>query len=410
MSWEAVAWANRQKMKKSYEQIVLLVLGNCADKDGEAFAKWPYKDHWWHYLSERTRLPRSSLFRHLNTIVALGLGSKSMIVLADGTKRPSIKLNMETDFDINREEDAAKYEALFFKKTDDEDESPVETHDDHDADNDENDHDFNGSQETPESESPVGTHDLGPSESPMGTDPFPVLGMHKDSTKNSNLAPLPPASGGTPVRDDLWEDFVRSWGEPIPKLALARHGWERVASDRRSAAVAGAKGYWAWLRAHKKPPAAISAQAFLRDDGGWEQWLRYVPNEAGIVPSITSTYPDGTPEAKALKVLHEIAGKSDFFRAVMWRTHGVTYAKPVTPRLLALAQAGPKDAWPELTRHGAGSWEDLLRDCLTVAVRRPLREGDRAPWPFAPSREGKLYTTGPPLMTEQDEKDLADFR
>jgi hypothetical protein len=53
MSWEAVTWANKQKLKKSYEQIVLLVLANCADPNGEAFVKWPGRDHWWIYLSER---------------------------------------------------------------------------------------------------------------------------------------------------------------------------------------------------------------------------------------------------------------------------------------------------------------------------------------------------------------------
>jgi hypothetical protein len=40
-----------------------------------------------------------------------------------------------------------------------------------------------------------------------------------------------------------------------------------------------------------------------------------------------------------------------------------------------------------------------------------LREGDPAPWPFAPSATGKIYPTGsgPPdtLMSEQD---MADFK
>lgn len=115
MSWEAVTWANRQKLKKSYEQIVLLVLANCADPNGEAFVKWPGRDHWWVYLSEKTRLPKSSLFRHLNTIVMLGLGTRSEIVMADGSRRPTFSLNMAASFDIDLPEDEAKYSAVFAK-------------------------------------------------------------------------------------------------------------------------------------------------------------------------------------------------------------------------------------------------------------------------------------------------------
>src|SRR3978361_1367326 len=112
MSWEAVTWANNQKLKKSYEQIVLLVLANCADPNGEAFVKWPGREHWWVYLSERTRLPKSSLFCHLNTLVALGLGERTMQVLADGSRRPTFKLRMEAAFDIDLPEDHERYEAI----------------------------------------------------------------------------------------------------------------------------------------------------------------------------------------------------------------------------------------------------------------------------------------------------------
>ena len=105
MSWEANTWATKQRMKLPQEQLVLIMLGNCADPDAMAFSTWPGRDHWWRYLAKVTRLSRSSLFRHINTIVALGLASRSMIVLADGSKRPTIKLNLDVSFDIEKEED-----------------------------------------------------------------------------------------------------------------------------------------------------------------------------------------------------------------------------------------------------------------------------------------------------------------
>jgi len=214
------------------------------------------------------------------------------------------------------------------------------------------------------------------------------------------------------VRDELWEEFVKSWGEPIPKLALARHGWERVATDKRPRAVAGAKGYWAWLRAHKKPPAAISAQAFLRDEGGWEQWLRYVPSADGSPPpGVLASYPLASPEGRALCTLYESAGLGHFLRSVIVHGNVAYYSRPINARLLAMAQAPDRKAWLGVSRQGAGAWEDFFAQVIVARRFRRVAEGDCLPWPFPPSREGKIYdattATGPPfvagtLMTEDD--------
>jgi hypothetical protein len=44
MSWEANTWAVKQRMKLPQEQLVLIVLGNCADADAVAFSTWPGRD------------------------------------------------------------------------------------------------------------------------------------------------------------------------------------------------------------------------------------------------------------------------------------------------------------------------------------------------------------------------------
>src|SRR5258708_5411031 len=100
MSWEAVTWASKQRMKLPHEQLILLVLANCADPSGVAFAEWPGREHWWKYLVDRTRLSKSSLFRHINTIIELGLCTRSTLVLADGTRRPTLRLDLSAAFDI----------------------------------------------------------------------------------------------------------------------------------------------------------------------------------------------------------------------------------------------------------------------------------------------------------------------
>ena len=404
MSWEAVTWANRQKLKKSYEQIVLLVLANCADPNGEAFVKWPGRDHWWVYLSERTRLPKSSLFRHLNTLVALGLGERAMQVLADGSRRPTFKLNLAASFDIDRAEDEERYEAATSRASS-ENQSPVGTEPGEDGEGGENDSDISGSQdgETPApGQSPVETEKTD-RQSPVETEPFPVLRPQEDSKLSSKDSPLPP-SGGAPAVDEGWEEFCRVWREPMQRQALARSAWDHIATAKRPEATAAARGYFAWLATQKKPPTPVSAQTFLRDQAGWAQWLRYVPSTQGAPVPLVNYFEAASREAKAISALYEIAGKGDFFRQVKCREGKVYFANPITPRLLALADAPPKPEWVALDRQQAAAWEGLIGEGVQV-IRSRLSEGSRAPWPWPPRKDGG---TGPPdsLMTEQDFQDF----
>lgn len=136
---------------------------------------------------------------------------------------------------------------------------------------------------------------------------------------------------------------------------------------------------------------------------------RWTLLEAKPEQGTPKTYPLDSTEAKAIGVLYDVAGKGSFFHGVMKRAGAISYRKAVTPRLLALAEAGPKDGWIVLDHQQAGAWDALLREAVAVA-RRPLKSGDRAPWPWPPSVDGKLYTTGPPatLMSADDEAFLSE--
>jgi hypothetical protein len=120
-------------------------------------------------------------------------------------------------------------------------------------------------------------------------------------------------------------------------------------------------------------------------------------------------YSIDSPEAKAIRVLHDIVGRTSAFFTIFRRGDGsVTYTKPVTEQLAALAQAPPSEAWVSLSRQQAGAWDGkggfLSKFFDHGLVRLHLVEGSRAPWPWPPSIDGKLYPAGddPPLMTEQD--------
>ncbi|MBR0871182.1 hypothetical protein JQ633_12495 [Bradyrhizobium tropiciagri] len=395
MSWEAVTWASRQRMKLPHEQLILLVLANCADPSGVAFAEWPGREHWWKYLVDRTRLSKSSLFRHINTLIELGLCKRSMVVLADGQKRPTIRLDLEARYDIDEIEASHSHGR---------DQSHGETGDDEAVD----DEDFGSEISSVDAPSvDVSRQSHGETGPTGGTGPFPIVGMHKDSILDSKTPPLPP-SGGTSVPDQLWDEFVTAWGEPIPKMALARSAWDHIATVKRSEGVAAAKGYWAWLKAHPKAPSPQSAQSFLRDIAGWSQWLRYTPNASGAAVSASMAFPLASREGKALTALYEIAGKGDFLRQFMLRNGAINYPRPISPRLLALADAPQRSEWVRLERQQAAAWEGLISDAVTVQVRQRMAEGSQAPWPWPPRKDGNLSAAGPPdsLMTEQDFSDF----
>jgi hypothetical protein len=406
MSWEAVTWAMKQKLKKSNEQIVLLVLANCADPDGEAFSKWNYREHWWRYLSDHTRLPRSSLFRHLNTLIALGLCSKSLLVLADGARRPTVRLDFEAAFDISKEADQERYEAATSHKSDDESQGETQESADeevHEIDNDINEVDDCG-QIAPDESHP----ETGESHSHPREYPFPIVGMHKKDSNNSIDSSLP-SSGGTHASDDLWNEFVRSWSDPIQLMTQTRAAWDRVPTGRRPKLIAAAKGFWTYRRGLTKPKEPQSARSFIRDEIGWDQWLRYLPAHGVGPPSVSGSFPLASREGRAITTLYELAGCRDALHKIMIRNGAVSYRNPITPRLLALASVSSRDDWVPLTHQQACAWEAWFREVVTVQTRRALKAGDRAPWAWPPRVDGTLSpATGPPevLITDQD---ITDF-
>jgi predicted transcriptional regulator len=200
-------------------------------------------------------------------------------------------------------------------------------------------------------------------------------------------------------------EFKRRW----PTIAAddqtrVDNAWFALTVDEGEAALAGITPFLENQKRLKKthPPAGFN---YL----GQKRWTLLEQTATAGTPASTG-YPRDSVEAKSLATLYDIGGAGEAFRKINRSADGtVRYRLPVTPRLLKLAEAGPKDGWVVLNRQQAGAWEGMLRETITVQVRKHLREGDRAPWPWPPSVEGKIYTTGPPetLMSEQD---MADFK
>jgi hypothetical protein len=124
-----------------------------------------------------------------------------------------------------------------------------------------------------------------------------------------------------------------------------------------------------------------------------------------VIETGLPVYGHDSDEAKAIRVLHDIVGRTRAFFIIFRRAEGVSFTKRMTEQLTAFAKAPPQSDWVTLTYQQAGSWEDFLRGVFDAGVvRQHLHAGSRAPWPWPPSVEGKLYPAGadPPLMTEED--------
>lgn len=110
-------------------------------------------------------------------------------------------------------------------------------------------------------------------------------------------------------------------------------------------------------------------------------------------------YARHSPEARAIKALHDLVGRTSAYFMIFCRGDGsVTYHKRVTPQLLAFADMPAHEQWRPLSRQQAFAWEELLRQVFDQGlIRMRLSENSPAPWPWPPSLEGKIYEwDGPP--------------
>jgi len=182
--------------------------------------------------------------------------------------------------------------------------------------------------------------------------------------------------------------------------------WFKLGLDEGEPALAGIVPFLEKLKRDKRTTVP-AAWKYLKE----KRWTLLDPPHAASSGQ-RALYPPDSIEATAIRALHEIAGRTSAFWKIFRRPDGsVSFPKPMTEQLRALAQAPPKDEWVTLDRAGGGSWEDLMRGVFEPEViRTRFAEGCRAPWPFAPSKDGKIYVaTGPP-MAELSEQDAADFR
>ena len=257
---------------------------------------------------------------------------------------------------------------------------------------------------------------------------------------------------GTPVPTQEWHQganayvgtranpYIGTNNDPLERSHLERERDAR-ARDRKARFLVDFEARWPTSAADDRQRTAYAAEAlgeaeaeaalkgiapFLenlkrlkrdRCPAGWryleeKRWTLLDTPQKSATP-IVQKFAAGSPEAAAISTLYIIAGKQSVLAANWMRASdgALYYRRTVTPQLLTLSSAPPRSEWPALDRRQAASWNDLLATFVTVVWSR-LTEGARAPWPWPPSKDGKIYSTGPPdtLMSAQDQADLEKLK
>lgn len=257
---------------------------------------------------------------------------------------------------------------------------------------------------------PVGTPPVPSQSGHPGAQPYVGTGAHTYvGTKNDPLErPLIERERDARARAEKTArfivDFEKRWPSKVDDRQRTAYAGESLTVEEQEAALAGIAPFLDELKRLKR--TGVPAGWKYLEQKSWQLLAKDAPAADRVEP-----IPRGSPEAKALMVLHEIAGKTDALWQIHIRGDLVHYPRPMTPRLAVLAQAPAKGEWVALTRQQAAAWEALLRDAVVAANRNPLREGARAPWLWPPKVDGSLYTaTGPPPLEELSDQELADFK
>lgn len=180
------------------------------------------------------------------------------------------------------------------------------------------------------------------------------------------------------------------------------NAWFALAFDEGDAALTGIPAFLERLKRDKRDK--IPAGFTYLEQKRWT--LLEQPKAEDAHPT---AYAKGSPEAKAIGTLFEIAGKTGFFHQVYFSGGNLHWKGEVTPQLLALAGVKPRSEWVTLNRNQAGAWEHFLREWMPEKLARSrLSEGACAPELWPPRKDGTWSPTGPPdLMTDQD---FSDFK
>ena len=268
-----------------------------------------------------------------------------------------------------------------------------------------------GSESDPPSDSDETIENGPPGESPV--DPL------KEDSKRKIPTPTPPKGGVLKIEDDSetkesFERFRSAYPITIEDEPRALKTWRLLSPADREIRITAAARYADEVKRYKRTPFA--AHRWLGDgtpkrEGRWQGYA--TTGTLTATAPTSSVVPFDSRAAKALVTVCRVLGMSSPPRC----STGYVCSAPITPQILALADAPPESEWIEhaIGTQRAGAWRSL-RELLPPRWGMPRLEKIRSPWEWPPRVDGTLSPTGPSestgppqsLMTADDERALTD--
>lgn len=341
MSWEAVQWANKQRLRLPQEQLVLVLLANAADPEGVAFSWWKSKDHWMEYLADRSRMSRATVFRHLGTIESLGLGKREKVVRADGSSFKIMTLDLTKSVVMTADDDA-----------------PSLTH-----------------------ETSLTSETLTGETQPVS--PVRLQEVHKEVLKDFERE--------TRARAKLDQLRAMSQTTAIDNPDKVAHAFELLPDAEHDPAMAG---YPLWVAELKQLGRKYvpSLETYL-DRRNWKNLKPVAKPAKGKAPDVVrpvAPYPENSREGRAIIRLGKIG-----YVSLLIMGGNVLYSGEITPQLLAFADAPAENIDHEIGSGQFRAYDDLVAKMFAGKARARLTKIS-VPWDWPPRKDGSIITTGPP--------------
>lgn len=166
------------------------------------------------------------------------------------------------------------------------------------------------------------------------------------------------------------------------------YAMEGLSAADQQAALDGIAPFLAELKRLRR--STVPAGQTYLEQRRWE--LLPKPERGGA--DVPTTFAPASREGRALATLHRIGRSDEFYFKAVCRQGVVCWSRAIDAQVLTLADAAPREQWVELSYQQAGAWEAFLQAQLKLKSRRRLREGDLAPWPWPPKRDGTLSEVG----------------
>jgi hypothetical protein len=375
MSIKAMTWAFELPLEPR-AKIALLAIADNARDDGVA---WPSRDT----IAAKSSQSRATVGRRVKYLVEHGVISVHQRFREDGTQTTDeIHLNLTlTPDELARRLDSSR----------------VDDADDVGGD-DESGADGGGCQADT-----LGSHSCNPGVAVVTGGGLHSCNPHNEPSLEPESPPSPPPGGSGPLskedreanekRQTLWRRFLATYpGIATMDQQAAGDEFNRLALSDAEWAVAASGLYDTDCRKLRKPPK--NAHLWLR-----KRMFGNFPRDATAAKASTSAYVRIDPssvEGRAVIAVCTLARASRPFSSGDGK---MNYRGEITPQLLALADAPPRDDWLKISdRQQLGAWGGFISKYVTTS-RAPMETDDdgpflRAPWSWPPRVDGTLCDDG----------------